>query len=185
MTTVHICNPAEEEPFRSFVDGTTTVVCLPEGAECQLYVDTDAPGQLRIESDGENLSSQPVDSSSRCFALNEVLSLNQPSHPAASLILSLANKLAGRPRRVTEFSVIVTRNDGNPAVAATYNFKLLNPSEFEEAFTAHLENRRSSCSCAALASDRQLSVECDEPCCWNCNELLPGSPCKHCGAEQE
>src|SRR5262249_8204393 len=78
MNTCHLCNQAQNEPFRSFVDGTTTYVCIPDGAECQLYADVDAPGQLTIESHGEEICSEPVDPTRHRFPLSGLLRFNLP-----------------------------------------------------------------------------------------------------------
>src|SRR4030095_2264611 len=166
--TCHLCNQAQNEPFRSFVDGTTTYVCIPDGAECQLYADVDAPGQLKIESHGKEISSEPVDPSKRRFPLSQILRLNLPwKPPTTTLLMSLSRRLSERVRRVTDFTVTITQKLGSPEVAATYNFKLLSPSDFEEAFTASLERRRQTNRHEeTFAIDLHMPVEPDRQ-CWN------------------
>ena len=147
MNTCHLCNPAHNEPFRSFVEGTTTYVCVPDGAECQLYADVDAPGQLKIESAGEEICSQPVDPSKRLFPLTGLLRFDLPWKPPASLLTSLVTRLSERMKRVTDFTVTITQRLSGP-VAATYNFKLLNPADFEAALTAS----QASWTCSSYTS---------------------------------
>jgi len=184
MNTCHLCNQAQNEPFRSFVDGTTTYVCIPDGADCQLYADVDAPGELKIESHGKEICTEPVDPSKRRFPLSQVLRLNLPWQAPATLLSSLSSRVSERLRRVSDFTVTITQKLGNPTVAATYNFKLLSPSDYEEAFTASLE-RRPQTGRQTSAIDLHIPVDPERQCCWNCNEPLPGSPCKKCAAEQE
>lgn len=187
MNTVHLCNPTVEEPFDSFVEGTTTYVCFPEGAECQLYVSVNAPGRLKIESQGVELRSTPVDPTTRCFPLNEILGLYEPLRPPPSLLFSLAHRLSERSRRVSEFSVVITQNERNPEVAATYNFKLLDPRQYEAACADSLGRRRRSVDQGqSIAIEMHSSTDqLDQHRCWNCNEPLPGTPCRKCGADPE
>ena len=184
MNTCHLCNQAQNEPFRSFVDGTTTYVCIPDGADCQLYANVEAQGELKIESHGKEICTEQVDPSKHRFPLSQVLRLNLPWQAPATLLSSLSSRVSERLRRVSDFTVTITQKLGT--VAATYNFKLLSPSDFEEAFTASLERRRQTGRHAQTSAiDLHIPVDPEHQCCWNCNEPHPGSPCKKCAAEQE
>jgi len=183
ITSVKVCNPATEEPFRSFVEDTTTVVCVPEHGGCQLYVQAEQPGQLTIEVDGEEIHSCPVAPPSMSISLADILR-PEPSRPAVdSLLFALTSKLARRPKRIDRFTAIISLNEqASRTVAGTFNIRLCNPTDFELAFTRHLKAGRQPDS--RLAAE-EAEADSDQKNCWNCNQPITSSVCPHCEAEQE
>ena len=74
MTSVELVNPATDSPFRSFEHNTTRMVALPEGADWELYVQVDQPGELKVESQGRSICTRPIDPTIRLLPLAELLS---------------------------------------------------------------------------------------------------------------
>ncbi len=184
MNIARVCNPEAEEPFHCFCDRTTTCVRLPQGSNCQLYIQVDEPGQLVIEADGAELYSCPVDPGTRLFPLSPVLN-PAVRRDARSILSVFANSIVGR-QPIRDFKVVVKRSDRPSApVAATFDFRLLAPAEYDRAYQEHVSECCRPLSQRALVVDWQPEAE---KRCWNCRQLLPAeSPayCKQCGADQE
>ena len=186
MTSVELVNPATGNPFPSFEHNTTHVVAVPEDAEWELYVQVGEPGELRVESQGRLICTRPIDPTTRLLPLRELLSgtaEHSAHHPVGGL-LAITRRLGERQRQpVTEFSVSVLQHNPRPTVAATYNFRLLPPEEYEKAYVAHLTQveRKQPDYGLNFVVDWQLAPRR----CFNCETILSGSNCTNCGADQE
>lgn len=187
MNTIQICNPSAEKPFPSFEQNTTTYVCLPDNTDCQLYVQVEQPGELIVESDGEELRSFPIDPSKHIVPLSSVLNPVVPAR-GRSLFTKLTSG-GGRSRKIRNFSVIVKRNDEpQPVVAAIFHFVLLNLDQYQHAYTRHLEQCE-ECNPRPSLPER-LIVDWEAPDtkrCWHCQEMIESTAteCAHCGSEQD
>lgn len=180
MIQIHFCNRASQEPFRSFVEDTVNYVCLPKDAQCQLFVEIEGKGELKIEADGEVIHFSLIDRSNRSLPVDEILNLTPP--PLGTSFLSgLVHRLGEkRHRPVTEFTVTATQSEPTASVA-TYHFRLLSPEDFEQAFNAHLE-RHGQSRPEHFVTDWQIPSITLE--CWNCACACGKAICTSCGADQ-
>ena len=185
MNKATVCNSASEQPFESFVEDTTTSVCLPEGSDYQLFFQVREPGLITIEADGEELASQPVEPSDHLIDLKKILTAPQP---ARSLFLNLTGTRRTTPRKAREFKVTIKRGENASAlVAATLDFRLLSPAEYKLAYAKHLGDSPSS---ARPVFPHQFIVDWQPATgkhCWNCRESLDdkATQCPRCGSDQD
>lgn len=184
MNIARICNPEAEEPFHSFCDRTTTYVRLPECNDCQLYLEVDEPGQLVIEADGAELYSCPIDPNMRLVPLTPVL--NPVMRRGARSVLSVFTHSFAERQPIRDFKVVVKHTEQpSPSVAATFNFRLLTPAEYDRVYADHVAECGQPLHHHSLVVDWQPD---EEKRCWNCKEVLPEDSlrqCKQCGADQE
>jgi hypothetical protein len=187
MITAKVCNPSEEQPFESFVDKATTThyVCLPEGVDYKLFFQVNEPGQLTIEADGEEIFACAVEPSQHFIDLKKVLTTPPP---ARSIFASLRGTSSGRARRIRQFKVIVRSGTGESStVVATFDFHLMAPVEYKQAYLAHLE----TCpTCPKPVYPHRFVVDWaadDRKHCWNCRETLSdhATQCPRCGSDQD
>lgn len=191
MTKIEVCDSATGQPLPSFDDGTTKVVCQPaddtSGHRSYLSVVAEQPSELQVESHGHSITSCPVRETPTAIPLAEILqALARPS--SAPALLSFMHRSGDRPRtRDKEFTVTIRNDAGGPTstVAATYTFRLMPPSQFAAAHSAHL---------AQVAPKRPGDRHCDfvvdwqllpPTRCFNCQATINGSNCcPNCHAEQ-
>lgn len=186
MNTVKVCNPAAVQPFETFVQETTTHVCLPDGVDYQLFYQVKEPGELIIEAEGKQIYAKPVDPSEHFLDLKEALNLTQPVRSI------FANLIGGtpvaRPQRARDFKVIIRRGTGADAVvSATYDFQLLSPAEYKLAHAKYL-GRSPICPVATFPYRFVVDWESDPGRhCWNCRYSIAAEAktCPHCGADQD
>jgi hypothetical protein len=183
MNIVTVCNPTAEQPFESFVENTTTFVCVPEGCDRSLYFQVRDAGELTIESDGEEIFKREIEPKDHRIDLKEILT---PSQPPASLF---RRSFGTRPKKIRDFKVTVARGRGpSSMVAATFDFQLLSPAEYKLAYARYLANCPTSSPSSVYP--HRFVVDWDVPGqkqCWNCRENIAehANQCTRCGSEQD
>lgn len=184
MNTVTVCNPAAEQPFESFRENTRTFFCVPDDCDYSLYFQAEVPGELTIESDGEEILRRPIDPKEHFIALKDVLA---PAPPALSFFGRAFG--AARPKKVRDFKVTITRGSGaSSTVAATFDIQLLQPAEYKLAYAKYISDCPTSTPSPVYP--HRFVVDWDvtgHKQCWNCRESIDehANQCSRCGSDQD
>jgi hypothetical protein len=180
MISARICDPAVNEPFPCFRENTITYVCLPKQAQYQLWVQCERASCLSITAEDEEIFSSTVDADSSCIPLNEILLRSRVVRKAHPILSSFMGKHSKQSERVSTFGVSICK-DESCHVAATFRFHLLEPEEYETAYSKHLESRRRATG-SAFVVDWQVKPA---KTCLNCGHAVSNDQCPNCGADQE
>jgi hypothetical protein len=164
VKTVRICNPVRQEPYPSFLHQTTQYVAVPHCSPYLLYVDSDEACTVSLQVAGREVMSLDVGAEPTHIPLSD---LPVPKAQPDGLMDLLASKLARRkqacPPRLHAFSAVFVRNTPDRQVAATFDFHVLCPTEFEPARAFHLQLQTDPDAIAPdTIFDRAEGVHCPE-----------------------
>lgn len=151
MISASLCNPAIQEPLRTFVHNTTTYVGVPHDAHCRLWITTNKPLFLTVEAENQN-----VITDRKIVAPGDSILVSDYKQPLGSGVLGriipdgfipgfLRIGRSRKPKkeqlRLYAFRTILSSSplsDGAPP-EATFDFHILCEEDYDWAEMFHLE----------------------------------------------
>lgn len=172
MVSVDLCSPTPDKPVEQFIDGTTRKVRKPDAEPCLLVVHVDEPGALIVEADGTELVTLPLTSGSQQFKLSDLIKREKPRR-------TIFAAFARQPDEIDTFSVCIRRGHPEGELLGTYNYQLLEGSEFVAQFNGYAKTVQTRYEPPVFTTDERSPQTAHN--CPNCQCRVGGAHCDQCG----
>lgn len=187
MVNVEICG-SDDRALAHVIDPTKTtrLVRKPEIQPCFVTARTTEDCTLVVEVDGNAVATHRLTAGITPIPLNMLVPANQRksiiSFTALGRVVSGSNST---PRQAppSEFTLCIRRGSEEGERLGTYNFRLMNATDFDTAYGEYSRDTAPRTEPAQFTTDAR-SLDTAKNACWNCHEPLTGECCEKCGCCQ-